>query len=311
MELSIIIPAHNEQENVRTLHEELRTVLRGLGKTFEILFVDDGSTDRTFDTLQELRAGDDMVKIIRFKRNFGQTAALAAGFKHAKGAICITLDADLQNDPADIPALLLKLGTGFDVVSGWRRKRRDTLSKRIISFGANALRKMLVQDSIHDSGCTLKAYKSEVVKNLDLYGEMHRFIPALAQARGFRVGETVVHHRPRKAGRTHYHLSRVLKGFMDMLIVTFWMHYGTRPAHLIGGVGFLTFLVGFIVALGLSLQKILFGTPLSDRPLLLLAALLIIFGTQFIMFGFLADILMKIYYKTKDEPPYLIEKILE
>lgn len=311
MELSIIVPAHNEEDNVRELYQELRGALRGLGKPFEIIFIDDGSTDRTFAALQELRASDDTVKLIKFRRNFGQTAALAAGFKHARGSICITLDADLQNDPADIAPLLQKIERGFDVVSGWRKKRRDTLSKRVISLGANTLRKMLVQDTIHDSGCTLKAYKSEVVKNLDLYGEMHRFIPAIVRARGFRVGEIIVHHRPRKAGKTHYHFSRVLKGFMDMLIVTFWMHYGTRPAHLIGGVGFFTFLVGFIVALGLSLQKIILGTPLSDRPLLLLAALLIIFGTQFVMFGVLADIMMKIYYKAKDEPPYLIEKIID
>ena len=310
MELSIIIPTHNEEGNVLLLHEELSAVLGSLGKTFEIIFIDDGSTDGTFLRLQEIHAKDSKVRIIKFKRNFGQTAALAAGFKHAKGSVCITLDADLQNDPADIPTLLQRLHTGFDVVSGWRKERKDSFSKRILSLGANVLRKMLIKDTIHDSGCTLKVYKSDAVKNLDLYGEMHRFIPALLEARGYRVGEAIVHHRRRRSGKTHYHLSRVLKGFMDMLIVTFWMHYGTRPAHLIGGIGFLTFLVGFFVALELSLQKILFGTPLSDRPLLLLAALLIIFGTQFIMFGFLADILMKIYYKTKDELPYSIEKVL-
>lgn len=310
MDLSIIIPAHNEQDNVRPLYNELRDVLEALGKKYEIIFVDDGSTDRTFDVLAELRKSDPTVTVIKFKRNFGQTAALAAGVKQASGTVVVSMDADLQNDPADIPLLLAKQKEGYDVVSGWRKKRQDTLSKRVISQGANLLRKVFVRDHIHDSGCTLKAYTKEAVKGLDLYGEMHRFIPALAQARGFSVGEVVVHHRPRLKGSTHYRLSRVLKGFMDMLIVAFWMHYGTRPAHLIGGAGFLAFASGFIIALWLSVQKLAYGVPLGDRPLLLLAALLIIFGTQFIMFGFLADILMKIYYKAKDEPPYFIEKIL-
>lgn len=310
MELSIIIPAHNEEENVVALHRELRDVLGRLGKTHEILFVDDGSTDRTFEALQNLQASDPTVRVIKFRRNFGQTAALSAGFRHARGAVCITLDADLQNDPADIPRLLDALRGGFDCVSGWRKKREDPLSKRVISRGANLLRMLLVHDAIHDSGCTLKAYKREAVEHLDLYGEMHRFIPALSQARGFRVGEIVVRHRPRRRGRTHYRFSRVLRGFMDMLIVTFWLRYGTRPAHLIGGAGLLAFGVGVLIAAWLSVQKIAYGVPLAGRPLLLFAVLLIIFGTQFVMFGVLADIMMKIYYGSREESPYVIEKII-
>ena len=310
MDLSIIIPAHNEDENVTTLCRELTGVLSVLKKTYEIIFIDDGSTDRTFSILANLAKENGDVRVIKFRKNFGQTAALDAGFKAARGKTIIAMDADLQNDPADIAPLLQKIQQGFDVVSGWRRERQDSYSKRMISAGANLLRKILLHDTIHDSGCMLKAYRREAVEHLDLYGEMHRFIPALVEARGFRIGELVVHHRPRHAGVSKYRLSRVLKGFMDMLVIKFWMQYGTRPAHLFGGLGLASGSVGFCIALVLSIEKLLFGVSLSNRPLLLLAALLMIFGVQLVMFGFLADILTKVYYGLEKKRSYEIESTL-
>ena len=308
--ISVVIPAHNEAENILPLYEELCRALSALRKTYEIIFIDDGSTDATFDRLAALAASDGSVRVIRFRRNFGQTAAMDAGFKHARGSVIVTLDADLQNDPDDIEMLVQKLEQGFDVVSGWRKERRDPLSKRAISAGANLLRKIVLRDIIHDSGCTLKAYRREAVEHLSLYGEMHRFIPALVEARGFRVGEAVVRHRLRRFGTTKYRFSRVIKGFMDMLVIKFWMQYGTRPAHLFGGIGMGVGALGFIIALILSAEKLFLGASLSNRPLLLLSALLILFGTQLVIFGLLADIMVKVYYDSKERDAYSIERIL-
>lgn len=310
MDLSIVIPAHNEEGNVTALHAELSRALSALKKNCEIIFIDDGSTDKTFEALRALAATDSRVRVIKFRKNFGQTAALDAGFKHAKGAIIVTMDADLQNDPADIAPLVHTLESGLDVVSGWRKHRCDPLSKRIISSGANVLRKIILHDTIHDSGCTLKAYRREAVEHLDLYGEMHRFIPALIEARGFRIGEYVVHHRARKTGVTKYRFSRVIKGFMDMLLIKFWMRYGTRPAHFFGGIGMTIGGVGFAIALILSVQKIFFAASLSNRPLLLLSVLMIVSGIQLVIFGFLADISVKLYYDSKGRRSYAIERML-
>lgn len=310
MDISVIIPTYNEAPNVLPLHKELSSVLANLGRETEIIFIDDGSTDGTFEAMQEAHAKDPSIKIIKFKRNFGQTAAMDAGFKHASGSIIVTMDADLQNDPVEIPRLITKLEEGYDVVSGWRKNRKDNLSKRFLSAGANVLRKLLIRDSIHDSGCTLKAYRQKAIAGLDLYGEMHRFIPAIVHMRGGKITEIVVNHRPRTAGTTKYKLSRVLKGFMDMLVIKFWTEYGTRPAHLFGGVGLCTSALGFIIAVILSIQKIFFGAALSNRPLLLLAVLLLILGTQLIMFGFLADMMVKIYYRRGETSPYTIEEII-
>lgn len=308
MDISIVIPTYNEEDNVLPLYKEIKAAMDGLKKEYEIIYVDDGSTDRTFSNLEKLNSKDRKVRIIKFRKNFGQTAAMDAGFKAAKGKIIIAMDADLQNDPADIPALLKKMDEGYDVVSGWRYKRNDSISKKFISLIANALRKMLTGEKIHDSGCSLKVYKKECFDNLNLYGEMHRFIPALLMWKGFKVGEVKVNHRPRKHGKTKYTISRVVKGALDMLVVLFWQRYSTRPIHLFGGLGLLTGLIGFLVALYLAIIRLFYNVSIANRPLLLLSVLLMVLGVQFIIFGIVADILIKTYYK--DSTNYGIEFII-
>ncbi len=306
--ISVVIPAHNEERNIHPLYDSLTTVLNRAGYEFEIIIVDDGSTDATFRRLSEIHEKDDRLHAIRFRRNFGQTAALDAGFKAAKGSIIIAMDADLQNDPNDIPRLLEKLSQGYDVVSGWRYHRKDPLGKKIISKLANALRKSLTGERIHDSGCSLKAYRKECFDNMNLYGEMHRFIPALLLWRGFRIGEIKVLHHPRRFGKTKYGLGRIMHGFLDLLIVVFWQRYSTAPIQLFGGLGLLSFLVGGILSWYLFIQKFIFNVALSGRPALLLATLLVILGVQLMMFGVLADIAIKNYFK--DTPTYTIERKL-
>lgn len=307
-DLSIIVPAYNEEKNVPLLYEKITAVARRMKVPHEIIFIDDGSRDQTLARLTAIGSSDPSVIVIKFRKNFGQTAALDAGFKAARGRVLVPMDADLQNDPDDIPRLVAKLNEGYDVVSGWRVNRRDSRAKHIISRGANLLRKLLLHDRIHDSGCTLKAYRRECFENLTLYGEMHRFIPAILSLRGFKVTELPVRHHPRAYGTTKYSMKRVLKGFLDMLVVTFWMRYSTRPIHLFGTLGILTTLIGFLFGLYLTAIKLFFNEPIGNRPLLLLTILLIVLGAQFIIFGLMSDILIKIYYR--DQPTYAIEKIV-
>lgn len=308
MDISVVIPVYDEEANVAVLYEELKKVLARLNRKYEIIFVDDGSTDGTFDKLLKLKSKDSNVKILKFRRNFGQTAALDAGFKSAKGDIIISMDADLQNDPADIPKLLDRMKEGFDAVSGWRYKRKDPLSKKLFSKAANIFRKMVTGETIHDSGCTLKAYKKECFNDLNLFGEMHRYIPALLMWKGFKIGEVKVNHRPRTHGKTKYRMSRIFRGALDLLVVVFWQRYSTRPIHLFGGLGILSMLAGIISGAYLTIMKFAYGASIANRPLLLLTILLILLGVQFIVFGFLADILIKVYYK--DSRNYSIEKII-
>jgi glycosyltransferase involved in cell wall biosynthesis len=307
LDVSIIIPAYNEEENITILYEQVKKVLDDIKVSYEIIFVNDGSKDRTLENLKAIK--DPHLKVISFRRNFGQTAAMDAGFKAAKGRILIPLDADLQNDPTDIPRLITKLGEGYDVVSGWRKYRKDPLSKRIISRGANVLRKILIQDNIHDSGCTLKAYRKECFDNLTLYGEMHRFIPALLQWQGFHVTEIPTKHHARRYGKTKYSMGRVIRGFLDMIIVGFWMKYSARPIHLFGTLGIITTFIGGLVGLYLTLLKVFFNVAIGNRPLLLLTVLLLILGVQFVIFGVMSDILIKIYYK--NQPNYSITEIID
>lgn len=307
LDISIIVPAYNEEKNVPLLYEKITSVVRRMKRSYELIFIDDGSRDQTLAKLTAISSSDPSVVVVKFRKNFGQTAAMDAGFKTARGRILIPMDADLQNDPEDIPRLVAKLNEGYDVVSGWRVNRRDSLAKHIISRGANLLRKLLLHDRIHDSGCTLKAYRRDCFENLTLYGEMHRFIPAILSLRGFKVTELPVRHHPRAYGKTKYSFKRVLKGFLDMLVVTFWMRYATRPIHLFGTLGVLTTLLGLLVGFYLTLLKLFFSEPIGNRPLLLLTILLIVLGAQFITFGLMSDILIKIYYK--NEPTYCIEKI--
>ena len=308
--LSIVIPTYNEERNVKPLYEEIKEVLTRVKTEYEIIFIDDGSSDKTFSELLKIHELDKNVKTIKFRANAGQTAALDAGFKSAEGDIIIAMDADLQNDPHDIPRLIKKLQeSNLDCVSGWRFNRKDTFSKKIFSKFANILRKSLTKEKIHDSGCTLKAYRKECFEDLNLYGEMHRFIPALLMWKGFKVGELKVNHRSRKYGKTKYSMKRILKGFLDLIVVKFWMQYSTRPVHLFGGLGVITTFLGFIIGLYLMFIKFMQGASIGNRPLLLLSVLCFIIGIQFLLFGILADILIKDFYK--DKRPYKIEKVLK
>ncbi len=310
MDLSIVVPFYNEQENVSILFKELNQTLKNLKIKSEIIFVDDGSTDNTFNELLKLKKQNSIVKIIKFRKNFGQTAAMKAGFDNSKGKTIITMDGDLQNDPKDIPKLLSKMSKGFDVVSGWRADRKDPTTKKLPSLLSNWLHKRLTGLQIHDSGCSLKAYRRETLEDAELFGEIHRFIPALVAWKGFKVGETKVNHRPRKFGKTKYGLLRLYKGFLDLLNIKFWSQYATRPLHLFGGIGLPVLILGTLLGLYLSYQRIFLGIGLANRPILFLAILMVIIGIQFIIFGFLADIIIKNYFQTKKQKPYSIEKIL-
>lgn len=310
-ELSIVIPAYNEGKNVRLLYQKLMDVFSRMETSYEIIYIDDGSTDNTFFELEALYEEDkNNVKVIKFRRNFGQTAALDAGFKAAKGKVIVSMDSDLQNDPADIPKLLAKMKEGYDVVCGWRKNRKDPLFKHLISRGANFLRSIIINDKIHDSGCTLKAFKRECFTTLDLYGEIHRFIPALLELQGFKITEIVVNHKERIYGSSKYNSRRIMKGFLDILLVKFWMKYVTRPMHLFGELGLLMAFSGFIIGSYLSIRKLMDynNYHLANRPLLLLAIILVIIGINFILSGFLADIIIKTYFSRRKS--YNIEKEL-
>jgi len=306
VDLSIVLPIYNEERNIEILYKEIKKVLNHLPKTHEIIFVNDGSTDRSSVIISSIKEIDNKVKTITFRKNFGQTAALDAGIKASSGKVIITMDSDLQNDPRDIPRLLKKLEEGYDIVAGQRINRKDTVSKKFISLGARALRRIILKDRLHDSGCTLRAYKKESVNGLNLYGEMHRFIHIILKSKGFKIGEIKVRHRKRIHGKTKYTFSRTLKSLFDMALLKFWMQYSRRPMHIFGSVGFFTSTIGFIFGLYLTYLKLFLGEPIANRPLLLLSILLILLGTFFFMFGILADILIKIYYK--DEESYSIKK---
>ena len=311
MDISIVIPTYNEEENIKPLYDELREVLGGTGLEYEVIFVDDGSSDATIGRLHALHAGDNRVKIVKLKKNFGQSAAMAAGFDYAHGNVIITMDADLQNDPADIPSLLQELDKGHDVVCGWRRKRKDTISKKAFSRFANWLRKALTGETIHDSGCTLRAYRSECLKDLELYGEMHRYIPAILSWKGYSFSEVVVSHRPRTRGVTKYGVRRIPKGFLDLLLVAFWKRYSLRPIHILGGSGLVLAVAGFILSIYLVVERLFFDMPLADRPIFLLAILMVIIGIQFLVFGVLADILIRVYNAQSDRKVYTVDEVIE
>jgi glycosyltransferase involved in cell wall biosynthesis len=305
VDLSVVVPLFNEEGNVAQLHEKIVAACQSLGRRYEIIFVDDGSRDKTVAEC----AGLTPLTLVRLRRNFGQTAAFDAGFKEACGRVIVTMDGDLQNDPADIGLLLDKMNEGFDVVSGWRFKRKDPLSKKIFSRGADKLRKVLLKDSIHDSGCSLKAYDAEALKSVDLFGEMHRFIPALLELDGYTVGEVKVSHHPRVHGVTKYNWKRSIKGLVDMISIWFWRKYASRPIHFFGGSGIMLMLGGFVILMWMAVEKIFFNASLSERIWPLMGVFLIILGVQFFVFGLLADITIKNYYKTRDRMNYVIRSI--
>jgi glycosyltransferase involved in cell wall biosynthesis len=307
MDLSIVIPVLNEQDNVEEVYEETNSVLKKLVKNYEIIFVDDGSWDKTFEKLTSIK--DDHLVIIKLRANFGQSAAMDAGIKNATGKIIVMMDGDLQNDPKDIPRLIEKMGEGYDIVSGWRYKRKDPFGKRMASRLAYRIRKKIAKLDIHDSGCSLKAYTKESLEDIDLTGEMHRFIPDLATMKGFRVGEIKVNHRPRRHGKTKYKASRIVKGLLDLLIIYYWQRFAKRPMHFFGGIGTLLILLGGTIDLILIIRKIFQGLALANRPLFILSNFVLIMGVQFFMTGIIADIAMKNHYKITKKMNYSIEKI--
>jgi len=310
MTLSVVIPVYNEEENVQLLHERLRNALDPLNQEYELLFVDDGSTDRTLPILEEIQAQDNKVVVLSLRRNFGQTAAFAAGFDFSRGDVVVTMDGDLQNDPADIPKLL-ELIKESDLVSGWRKKRKDPFfSRRLPSMMANWLISKVTGVKLHDYGCSLKAYRRDVIKNLKLYGEMHRFIPAVASWYGVRVAEVETVHHPRMRGKSKYGISRTVKVVLDLITVKFLQSFSTKPIQFFGPFGILSGFLGFLILLYLSGDKFLFGKDIGGRPLLLLGALLIIVGIQLIGMGLLGEMLVRVYHESQKKPIYVIKKIL-
>ncbi|MDD3013787.1 MAG: glycosyltransferase family 2 protein [Candidatus Gastranaerophilales bacterium] len=310
VEISVIVPIYNEVENIETLSNSLLNVLNGLNKSFEIILIDDGSSDGTCELLKSIAESTPNIKGIRFRRNFGQTAAMAAGFDYASGDIIISLDGDMQNDPADIPRLIAKLEEGYDVVSGWRKNRQDDfLSRKIPSMIANRLISRLTGVHLHDYGCSLKAYRSEIAKDMSLYGEMHRFIPALAGIEGARIIEMPVLHHPRKFGQSKYNILRTFKVILDLMTVVFLRKFMTRPLHMFGRMGLASFFAGFIISAYLAFEKLVFSTQLSNRPLLLLGVLLILTGIQLISTGIIAEIQIRTYYESQNKPIYKVRNI--
>jgi len=305
--ISVVIPLLNEEENLPELYDSLKNVLSQYNKK-EIIFIDDGSTDNTYRILNQLHEKDPDVKIIRFRRNFGQTAALSAGFNYAKGDIIITMDGDLQNDPKDIPRLVDKIQEGNDIVCGWRADRNDPfLSKKIPSLISNWLARQLTGVKIHDSGCTLKAFRSEVVRNIRLYGELHRYIPAVASWMGVTIEEITVKHHPRTHGKSNYNISRLFRGMLDLMTVTFLISYSTRPMQLFGIPGAISVCLGFLIGGYLSVVRLLYNESIGDRPLLMLAVLLTIMGIQFISMGLLGEIIVRTYYEVLNKQIYAMK----
>lgn len=310
MTVSIVVPLYNEEENVDILHERLREALEQMGLEYEILYVDDGSTDTTLSKLEAIQVKDKRVVVLSLRRNFGQTAAFAAGFDFARGDIVVTMDGDLQNDPKDIPRML-ELIKDYDLVSGWRKKRKDPFfTRRVPSMIANWVISKVTGVKLHDYGCSLKAYRRDVIKNLKLYGEMHRFIPAVASWYGVRVAEVETTHYPRLRGKSKYGLSRTVKVILDLITVKFLQSFSTKPLQFFGPIGLFSGAMGFLISLYLSIEKIFIGKPIGGRPLLLLGVLLIIVGIQLIGMGLLGEMLVRVYHESQRKPIYVIKKVI-
>jgi glycosyltransferase involved in cell wall biosynthesis len=310
MTISVVVPLYNEEENIGELHGKVKKVLEAIGEEYEIIFIDDGSTDRTLELLQEIQTGDNRVIVLSFRRNFGQTAAFAAGFDYASGDVIVTMDGDLQNDPDDIPKFLVAIKDN-DVVSGWRKKRKDPFfSRKLPSVMANWLISRVTGVKLHDYGCSLKAYRREVIKNLRLYGEMHRFIPAVANLYGVKIAEVETVHHPRLKGKSKYGISRTVKVVLDLITVKFLLSFSTRPLQFFGPMGLVSGSLGFLISLYLSVEKVFSGKDIGGRPMLLLGALLIIVGIQFIGMGLLGEMMVRVYHETQKKPIYVIKKVL-
>jgi glycosyltransferase involved in cell wall biosynthesis len=314
-QLSVVLPIYNEVENIAHLLEELIPALEKTERSFEIICVDDGSTDGSFAELKRARGNDERVRLVRFRRNFGQTAAFAAGFDKAAGDIVITMDADLQNDPADIPKLLAKIDEGYDVVSGWRVKRWQEglwaqFSRKIPSATANWLISTSTGVQLHDYGCALKVYRREVVKSVNLYGDLHRFIPAIASYFGVTVAEVPVNYRSRRYGQSKYGMGRIIRVLLDLLTVRFLLSYSTRPIQIFGVMGIISFALGVIIGIYLTYMKLAYEINLAERPLLLLAILLVMIGVQFITMGLLGELIVRTYHESQSKPIYTVREEL-
>jgi glycosyltransferase involved in cell wall biosynthesis len=310
-ELSVVIPIRNESPNIAPLYEELTQVLGAYGRSYELLVIDDGSTDDSFAQLAAYQARDPRLRVIRFRRNFGQTAAFAAGFAYARGRLVITADGDLQNDPRDIPAMVRLIDEeGYDLVCGWRKDRKDTfVTRRIPSMLANRLISWATGVALHDYGCSLKVFRAEVVKQMRLYGEMHRFLPAIASEFGVRIAEVVVNHRARRAGTTKYGLSRTLRVVLDLVTVKFLLNYSTKPLQIFGLFGLMAGGLGAAIMAWMAYVRLVLHEPIADRPIVLLGMMLLFVGVQLLTFGLLAELLARTYYESQSKPTYVIREV--
>jgi len=307
-EITILIPLYNEEGSLPELHEKLTSVLREFRRSYEIIFIDDGSTDGSFKILEGLFRKDKNVRVIQFRKNYGKSAALSCGFARARGKYVITMDSDLQDDPAEIPGLIEKIEDGYDLISGWKKKRYDPFIKRISSKFYNLMTSFFSGIRLHDFNCGLKAYRKEVIKSVRIYGQLHRFIPVLAHWQGFRVGEKIVKHHPRKYGKTKFGASRFAAGLFDLFTIVFLNKFRKRPLHLFGSFGLISFLVGLVMNLVLAYQRIFADKYLSNRPLLFLAVMLVIVGVQFISIGLLGEMITETQKRQDD---YSVKNVLE
>lgn len=308
--ISIIVPVYNEEGSIQTLYNKVKEVMEDLGEPWELVFVDDGSRDRSVEVMTPIAQTDPHVKLIRLRRNFGQTSALSAGIDYSGGSIVIPMDADLQNDPEDIPRLVSKLEEGYDIVSGWRRSRKDPFSKTLPSFFANKLASWVTGIHLHDFGCTLKAYRREVLDGIHLYGDFHRFIPALASSVGAQVAEMEVTHHQRKFGKSKYGASRILRVVLDLVTLKLLLAYYARPMRIFGGIGMLSLGLGGLCGLTTVLMKLLMGVDMTGNPLLFMTILGIISGVQLIGLGFLGEINMRTYYESQQKPTYAVREVV-
>ncbi len=310
IELSVVIPIRNEEASLRELHREFTESLTRWGGSYELILVDDGSTDRSFEIMAEIQAADPRVRVIRLRRNFGQTAAFAAGFDYARGRLIATSDGDLQNDPADLPGMVALIERGHDIVCGWRRDRKDPfLSRRLPSMIANALISTVTGVHLHDYGCSLKVFRAEIVKGMRLYGEMHRFLPAIASEQTSSIVEMRVNHRPRKYGRSKYGIGRTGRVILDLLTVKFLLSYSTRPLQFFGLLGGCIGLTGAAISGWLAYEWLIGATALSNRPLLLLGILLIVTGVQLVTIGLVAEIQARTYHESQNKATYAVREI--
>lgn len=311
-EISVVIPVHNESPNIKPLYEELTQTLGQYGRAYELLIVDDGSTDDSFELLATLQARDPRLRVIRFRRNFGQTAAFAAGIAAARGRLVVTSDGDLQNDPRDIPAMVALIDQGNDIVCGWRKDRKDTfVTRRLPSVIANKLISWATGVALHDYGCSLKVFRAEVIKPLRLYGEMHRFLPAIASQIGVKIAEMEVNHRARRAGVTKYGLSRTVRVVLDLATVKFLLSYSTRPLQIFGLIGLIAGGLGMSITGWLAYVRLFLHQGIADRPLLLLGVMLVFIGVQLVTFGLLAEVMARTYYESQGKLTYVIREVRE